>query len=167
MPYIVTGATAAILYGQPRTTNDLDVVIELRAEDAARLHEVFPEEDYYVPPEDVIQVELRRAQRGHLNVLHHDSGFKAALYPVANDALHRWALPRRRAIDHAGRKISVIPLVDGALGRSRLTGGRAGRCGSAHLLDRAQRATGVIDTLSIRNSAAGTFRSAPARSRPP
>ncbi len=26
-PYMVTGATAAILYGQPRVTNDLDVVL--------------------------------------------------------------------------------------------------------------------------------------------
>ena len=26
-PYMITGATAAILYGQPRVTNDLDVVL--------------------------------------------------------------------------------------------------------------------------------------------
>lgn len=25
-PYVITGATAAIVYGQPRVTNDLDVV---------------------------------------------------------------------------------------------------------------------------------------------
>ena len=28
-PYMVTGATAAIIYGQPRMTNDLDVVLSL------------------------------------------------------------------------------------------------------------------------------------------
>lgn len=28
-PYMVTGATAAILFGQPRVTNDLDVVLSL------------------------------------------------------------------------------------------------------------------------------------------
>lgn len=28
-PYMITGATAAILYGQPRVTNDLDVVLSL------------------------------------------------------------------------------------------------------------------------------------------
>ena len=33
LPCMVTGATAAILYGQPRTTNDLDVVIELKVSD--------------------------------------------------------------------------------------------------------------------------------------
>ena len=33
-PYMVTGATAAIVYGQPRVTNDLDVVVHL--DDAAR-----------------------------------------------------------------------------------------------------------------------------------
>lgn len=30
--YMVTGATAAIVYGQPRLTNDLDVVLALRGE---------------------------------------------------------------------------------------------------------------------------------------
>jgi hypothetical protein len=29
IPYMITGATAAILYGAPRLTNDLDLVIEL------------------------------------------------------------------------------------------------------------------------------------------
>ena len=56
-PYMVTGATAAILYGQPRVTNDLDVVLAL--DDAARaaLLRAFPEAEFYVPPETVIQVE--------------------------------------------------------------------------------------------------------------
>jgi hypothetical protein len=37
LPYMVTGATAAILYGQPRTTNDLDVVIGMKTADLPRL----------------------------------------------------------------------------------------------------------------------------------
>ena len=95
LAYMVTGAAAAILYGQPRTTNDLDVVIELKAADLARLRAAFPESDYYLPPDEVIQVELGRAQRGHLKALHHESGFKADLYPIGADALHRWAFPQR------------------------------------------------------------------------
>lgn len=109
LSYMVTGATAAILYGQPRTTNDLDIVIELKTADLPRLREAYPEASYYLPPDEVIEVEIRRAQRGHLNALHHDSGFKADLYPIGNDALHQWALPRRRSVPHGGNSISFAP----------------------------------------------------------
>ena len=73
-PYMVTGATAAILYGQPRVTNDLDVVLTL--DDAARsaLLQLFPENEFYVPPELVIRAEQARNQRGHFNLIHHESG---------------------------------------------------------------------------------------------
>lgn len=109
LAYMVTGATAAILYGQPRTTNDLDVVIELQTTDLPRLRTAFPESDYYLPPDEVIQVELARARRGHLNALHHDSGFKADLYPIGDDPLHRWAFPLRRRVPHAGHHFSFAP----------------------------------------------------------
>ncbi len=109
LPYMVTGATAAILYGQPRTTNDLDVVIELKVADLPRLRAAFPERDYYLPPDEVIEVELRRMQRAHLNVLHHNSGFKADLYPMGSAALHQWAFPRRRVVPHGGQSISFAP----------------------------------------------------------
>ena len=99
----------AIVYGQPRTTNDLDVVIELKATDLPRLRAAFPESDYYLPPDEIIDVEIHRAQRDHLNALHHDSGFKADLYPMGQDALHQWAFPQRRPIPHGGQTISFAP----------------------------------------------------------
>lgn len=97
-PYMVTGATAAILYGQPRVTNDLDVVLSL--DDSARglLLRAFPETEFYVPPESVIRVEQARPQRGHFNLIHHESGYKADIYLAGTDSLHAWALPRRRRV---------------------------------------------------------------------
>ncbi len=109
LPYMITGAAAAILYGQPRTTNDLDVVIELKATDLPRLRAAFPEADYYLPPDEIITVEIRRPLRGHLNALHHESGFKADLYPMGRDALHQWGFPRRRPVPHGGLPISFAP----------------------------------------------------------
>jgi len=109
-PYMITGATAAILYGQPRVTNDLDVVLSL--DDAARaaLLRAFPAADYYVPPESVIQVEQARAQRGHFNLIHLESGYKADIYLAGLDPLHAWALPLRRRVRwHDTLEISVAP----------------------------------------------------------
>jgi hypothetical protein len=54
---MVTGATAAILYGQPRVTNDLDLVIALDGPGRSALIDAFPESEFYVPPESIIQTE--------------------------------------------------------------------------------------------------------------
>jgi hypothetical protein len=97
-PYMITGATAAILYGQPRVTNDLDVVLALNDSTRAALLHAFPEADFYVPPESVIRAEQARSQRGHFNLIHHETGYKADIYLVGADPLHAWALPLRRRI---------------------------------------------------------------------
>jgi hypothetical protein len=97
-PYMITGATAAILYGQPRVTNDLDVVLALDDTSRGALLRVFPETEFYVPPESVIRAEQARHQRGHFNLIHHETGYKADLYLAGADPLHAWALPRRRRL---------------------------------------------------------------------
>ena len=96
VPYMVTGATAAILYGQPRVTNDLDVVLSLDDVGRAALLRAFPESEFYVPPESVIRTEQARLQRGHFNLIHLESGYKADIYLAGEDPLHAWALPLRR-----------------------------------------------------------------------
>ncbi len=101
-PYMVTGATAAILYGQPRVTNDLDVVISLNDATRAALLLAFPESEFYVPPESVIRAEQARQQRGHFNLIHHASGYKADVYLAGTDPLHAWALPLRRRLRFDG-----------------------------------------------------------------
>jgi len=83
--YMVTGATAAIVYGQPRVTNDIDVVLALDATAVSRLPECFPEADFYLPPESVLRVEQSRRQRGHFNIIHHESGYKADIYLAGED----------------------------------------------------------------------------------
>jgi hypothetical protein len=97
-PYMVTGATAAIFYGQPRVTNDLDVVLRLDEAGRSSLLRAFPESDFYVPPESVIRTEQARAQRGHFNLIHLESGYKADIYLTGTDPLHAWALPLRRRL---------------------------------------------------------------------
>jgi hypothetical protein len=109
-PYMVTGAMAAILYGQPRTTNDLDVVLSLNETARGALLKAFPEEEFYVPPESVVQTEQARSQRGHFNLIHHESGYRADIYLVGTDPLHVWALPhRRRELWGEGKSVWVAP----------------------------------------------------------
>jgi hypothetical protein len=44
--YIVSGGIAAILYGEPRFTNDLDLVVFLRDVDIQRLVDAFATPDF-------------------------------------------------------------------------------------------------------------------------
>ena len=109
-PYMVTGATAAILYGQPRVTNDLDVVLNL--DDATRpaLLRAFPKAEFYAPPESVIRAEQARPQRGYFNLIHLESGYKADIYLAGSDPLHAWALPLRRRLRwNENLEIAVAP----------------------------------------------------------
>lgn len=107
-PYFVTGSTAGIAYGEPRLTNDIDIVIALSLRDVRAFVAAFPLEEFYCPPEDVLAIEVRRGQRGHCNVIDHATGFKADIY-IAYGELHRWALAHRRIIELDGLGVPVAP----------------------------------------------------------
>lgn len=109
VPYMVTGSVAGILYGEPRMTHDVDIVVELAPGDGARIEAAFSLDEFYCPPRDVIEIEARRRQRGHFNLIHHATGFKADLY-LAFDDLHRWALARRRVISLGSTNVAIAPL---------------------------------------------------------
>ncbi len=108
--YIVTGAVASIIYGEPRLTHDLDLVIELDMEDVDRFVDAFPLEKFYCPPPEIIQLEISRPQRGHFNLIHHDTGFKADIYPSGKDKLHQWALNKKKRVDFEGEVIWLAPV---------------------------------------------------------
>ena len=109
LPYCITGSVAASVYGEPRLTADIDVVLLLRAEDIPALRSAFPESDYYVPPEETLRLEAARSARGMFNLIHHASQFKADVYVAARDPLHAWALEHRRRIELEGSGVWIAP----------------------------------------------------------
>lgn len=108
VPYMLTGSIAGIIYGEPRMTHDVDVVLALSAADVARLVAAFPLDEFYCPPADIVAIEVRRGHRGHFNLIHHATGFKADIY-LAFDELHRWGLAHRRELDLDGLAVSIAP----------------------------------------------------------
>lgn len=108
--YMVTGAVAAIAYGEPRMTNDVDVVARLGDTGAALLLRAFPEEAYYVPPPEVLEEEARRERFGHFNIIHHETALRADVYVAGGDPLHAWALARRHAEAIAGGEVWFAPV---------------------------------------------------------
>ena len=108
--YMITGSVAVIVYGELRMTHDIDLVMELEYEDTERFVDAFPMDTFYCPPAEVIKVELGRSFRGHFNLIHHETGFKADIYLRGRDPLHEWALNNRKKTDFDGEYIWVAPV---------------------------------------------------------
>jgi hypothetical protein len=86
---MVTGGLAAIVYGEPRLTNDVDIVVQLAPGDAPQLLEAYGTSEYYVPPVEVIEEEARRSAFEHFTP--HLPVSRADIYCVGDDALGAWA----------------------------------------------------------------------------
>jgi hypothetical protein len=107
--YMVTGAVAAIIYGEPRLTNDIDLVIELKAQDIGKIEKSFPPQEFYFPPVESLNIEANRSLRGHFNIIHHETGFKADFYLMGRDELHHWGMENRREYKIEGQALWLAP----------------------------------------------------------
>ena len=58
IPYLVTGAVASIAYGEPRLTNDIDIVADLKEDHVDHLVRAFPPDDFYIDEEVVRRVNI-------------------------------------------------------------------------------------------------------------
>jgi hypothetical protein len=107
--HLISGSVAAMLYGEPRLTNDIDLILVLRAEEVGRIIDAFPASEFYVPPAEVIELERVRRLRGHFNLIHLESGLKADCYLAGQDELHTWAFERARQYCAGQTSISLAP----------------------------------------------------------
>ena len=107
--YMVSGSVAVIVYGEPRLTHDVDLIVVLNRDQITRLPDLFPPAEFYLPPVEVMLVEASREQRGHFNIIHHDTGFKADVYLFGSDPLHAWGLARARRLEVDGEPLIVAP----------------------------------------------------------
>ena len=108
--YMITGAVASIIYGEPRLTNDIDLVIDLKPDNVEKFAAAFPFEEFYCPPSEVIKLEIRRPLRGHFNLIHHETAFRADIYASGQDELHIWGLKNRNVVDVENDEFWIAPV---------------------------------------------------------
>ena len=109
LPYMITGGAAAIVYGDPRLTNDLDVVLAMRPADAQRVASAFAAADTYVPPIEVLEIEAARRTHGHFNVIHGPTSLRADVFIAGDDPLHAWGLEGRRSLRVGAQDVWIAP----------------------------------------------------------
>ncbi|MGH7550060.1 MAG: hypothetical protein ACREK3_04815 [Gemmatimonadota bacterium] len=77
LPYALTGSIASMAYGEPRTTLDIDAVVDVSQENLPGLHRRFPEPDFFL---DEVAARRLIADRQQFQILSPASGFKIDIY---------------------------------------------------------------------------------------
>ena len=96
--YLVTGSIATIFYGEPRFTNDIDVVIDLSDQQVGGFLEAFPSPEFYLSEEKMRDAIESRSQ---FNIIHPASGLKVDVMIPAGDSFDRSRFSRGRLVHPA------------------------------------------------------------------
>ena len=118
IPYMVSGSLGSSFHGEPRATNDIDIVI---APDGSQLEALLASfgEEYYAS-EEAARRALRRG--GAFNVIDAVGGWKADLIICRDRAFSREELSRREPAEVMGVKVAVVSPEDSILSKLEWAG---------------------------------------------
>ncbi len=123
VPYMLTGSLASTLHGEPRSTQDVDVVVVLTGSSLAALLRALPEDQYYVS-EDAAREALRR--QGQFNVIDLETGWKVDLILRKRRPFSVAEFERRETRELLGVRVPVCTAEDSVLSKlewAKLGGG--------------------------------------------
>jgi hypothetical protein len=99
--YLIGGAIAEWAWGEPRATQDLDLVVKIPIKAVNKLSKELEKRDMLLPAEIILDSILEDRADIPLNAIHMYSGLKADLYPVRDgDKLRLSAFQRRERVDY-------------------------------------------------------------------
>src|SRR5690349_11681584 len=102
--YLIGGAIAEWAWGEPRATQDLDLVVNIPIRSVNKLSKELKKRDMLIPPEIILDNILEHRADIPINAIHMYSGLKADLYPVREgDELRQSAFQRRQRVDYGPR----------------------------------------------------------------
>jgi hypothetical protein len=99
LPYLITGSQATIAFGEPRFTNDIDIVVLLGLDQLDAFIKSFPEEQFYLSRDAARDAIARRSM---FNIIHPTSGLKIDVIIPGSSEFERKRFER-------GRKVRVTP----------------------------------------------------------
>ncbi len=101
--YFVTGSVASGAYGEPRLTNDIDVVAALAPKHIAPFLDAFPAPEFYCSRDAILQAIEGQFQ---FNVLQPETGMKVDVILSGSTAFDQSRMKRVRRIDNAGGRVA-------------------------------------------------------------
>jgi hypothetical protein len=109
IPYMLTGSFASTLFGAPRTTQDIDIVIEPTLGTLEKLLHVLPESEYYVSREAAREA---YGAEGMFNLVDLATGWKVDLIIRKQRSFSREEFRRRRPLEMLGIQLFVASAED-------------------------------------------------------
>jgi hypothetical protein len=98
--YLIGGAVAVWAWGEPRTTQDFDLVIHLPGERIRQLSQELEKRRMLVPVEILLDILIQPEGDLPVNAIHLDSGYKAELFLLRQgDEFRASSLARRQLVD--------------------------------------------------------------------
>lgn len=104
IPYMVSGGVAVSFWGFPRTTHDIDIVIEAHEKDKDKIIKLF-EKDFYISSE---AVEEAIKERFTFNIIDNKSGLKIDFWLVKRDGFGESEFKRKLKKKIFGEGIFII-----------------------------------------------------------
>ena len=153
IPYMVTGSIASSLHGEPRSTHDIDIVVQIKKDDVPRLLAAFAAPRYYL---DKIDAEQAIDERTMFNLIDSSEGDKVDFWLLTDEPFDLSRFGRRKVEEIFGARLSVSSPEDTIIAKLRwagLSGGSEKQFGDAlhvyevqhHNLDLAYLERWVID----------------------
>lgn len=98
--YLIGGAVAVWAWGEPRSTQDFDLVIHLPGTRIRRLSQELEQRRMLVPPDILVDLLIQPEGDLPVNAIHLDAGYKAELFLLRpGDDFRLSALERRQLVD--------------------------------------------------------------------
>lgn len=97
--YHVVGSMASMAYGEPRFTNDVDMVAEMSIDNVGDLCEAFSAPEFYLSETAIRDAIIRR---GQFNIIHPSSGMKVDVIVPKDSEFARSEKARVRRISSPG-----------------------------------------------------------------
>lgn len=93
--YVIWGGVAAVAYGEPRFTYDMDIVVKLVESRARLMAQALEEDHYYVSLPSILDAVSRG---GYFNVIHFHSNVKVDFFVPRHDPIIEWAFEHRQTL---------------------------------------------------------------------
>jgi hypothetical protein len=106
---MVVGSWASSFHGEPRTTMDVDLVVDPSAESLRRFVDSLPPDRYYADDNAALEAFRRRAS---FNVVDRETGWKVDLMVRRDRAFSRVEFDRRLPVPELGPNVAVATAED-------------------------------------------------------
>lgn len=121
--YMITGSWASSMYGEPRATHDIDVVVSLSSADVPNLIRSFEPPDFYLSE---VAVVVAIQNKSMFNLISVRDGEKVDFWLLTEDPFNQSSFARKRVEDFDGFPLQVSTPEDTILAKLRwaqLSGG--------------------------------------------